>query len=291
MSLCHAFTSPSCSLREKLCLPIFCKCCEPCIYKLSKDCDRRPYRLEAFEQEFILCNRKNQPIRTVYQINTLFWLDSCCLITNVIFCILNRDRVPFVLTSDIKSANQNSVSNKYFVLIGQFWSCCLSTNVIFCILNRDRVPFVLTSDIKSVNQNSVSNKYFVLIIQFWSCCLSTNVIFCILNRDRVPFVLTSDMAYVINNGEKHNDKFQEFVDMCCQAFNILRKNTNLFLNLFALVSPCRYVYHWTLSKQTNKLYKVLKHVLKTDMTAKYFYILYLFSIRKTHNKHALFCYP
>lgn len=54
-------------------------------------------------------------------------------------------------------------------------------------------------------------------------------------RDRVPFVLTSDMVYVINNGEKQSDKFQLFVDLCCQAFNILRKNANLFLNLFALV--------------------------------------------------------
>ena len=26
---CHAFTSPSCSLTEKSCLPIFCKCGEP----------------------------------------------------------------------------------------------------------------------------------------------------------------------------------------------------------------------------------------------------------------------
>jgi hypothetical protein len=27
---CHAFTSPSCSPREKSSLPIFCKCGEPC---------------------------------------------------------------------------------------------------------------------------------------------------------------------------------------------------------------------------------------------------------------------
>ena len=35
MSPCHAFTSPSCSLREKSSLPIFCKCGEPwapCIF-------------------------------------------------------------------------------------------------------------------------------------------------------------------------------------------------------------------------------------------------------------------
>ena len=43
------------------------------------------------------------------------------------------------------------------------------------------------------------------------------------------------MLFVINNGEKQSERFQLFVDLCCQAFNILRKNANLFLNLFALV--------------------------------------------------------
>ncbi|OWF36539.1 Phosphatidylinositol 4-phosphate 3-kinase C2 domain-containing subunit alpha [Mizuhopecten yessoensis] len=57
-----------------------------------------------------------------------------------------------------------------------------------------------------------------------------------IRRDRVPFVLTSDMAFVINNGEKRSDRFQNFIDQCCQAFNILRKNANLFLNLFALMT-------------------------------------------------------
>ena len=32
MSPCHAFTSPSCSLREKSSLPIFCKCGEPWVH-------------------------------------------------------------------------------------------------------------------------------------------------------------------------------------------------------------------------------------------------------------------
>ncbi|KAL3843199.1 hypothetical protein ACJMK2_021144 [Sinanodonta woodiana] len=56
-----------------------------------------------------------------------------------------------------------------------------------------------------------------------------------IKRDRVKFVLTSDMAYVINNGERQNDRFQHFVDMCCTAFNILRKHSNLFFNLFSLM--------------------------------------------------------
>ncbi|XP_032214845.1 phosphatidylinositol 4-phosphate 3-kinase C2 domain-containing subunit alpha isoform X2 [Mustela erminea] len=56
-------------------------------------------------------------------------------------------------------------------------------------------------------------------------------------RDRAPFVLTSDMAYVINGGEKPTIRFQLFVDLCCQAYNLIRKQTNLFLNLLSLMIP------------------------------------------------------
>lgn len=56
-----------------------------------------------------------------------------------------------------------------------------------------------------------------------------------IKRDRVPFVLTSDMAYVINNGDKVTIKFQNFIDLCCQAYNIIRQNSNLFLSLFSLM--------------------------------------------------------
>ncbi|XP_050713175.1 phosphatidylinositol 4-phosphate 3-kinase C2 domain-containing subunit beta-like isoform X2 [Eriocheir sinensis] len=55
-------------------------------------------------------------------------------------------------------------------------------------------------------------------------------------RDRTAFVLTSDMAYVINGGEKPSDKFQGFVDLCCRAFNIIRRNGQLLLYLFALMA-------------------------------------------------------
>lgn len=55
-------------------------------------------------------------------------------------------------------------------------------------------------------------------------------------RDRTPFVLTSDMAYVINGGDKPSEKFHKFVDLCCQAFNIIRNNGNLFLYLFMLMA-------------------------------------------------------
>lgn len=56
-----------------------------------------------------------------------------------------------------------------------------------------------------------------------------------IKRDRTPFVLTSDMAYVINGGVQPTKRFQNFIDLCCQAFNIIRKNRNIFLNLFSLM--------------------------------------------------------
>ena len=55
-------------------------------------------------------------------------------------------------------------------------------------------------------------------------------------RDRVPFVLTSDMAYVINGGDRPSSKFHSFVDLCCTAFNIVRKHGDLLLHMFALMA-------------------------------------------------------
>lgn len=55
-------------------------------------------------------------------------------------------------------------------------------------------------------------------------------------RDRTPFVLTSDMAYVINGGDRPSDKFHFFVDLCCRAFNIVRKHGDLLLHMFALMA-------------------------------------------------------
>jgi len=44
------------------------------------------------------------------------------------------------------------------------------------------------------------------------------------------------MAYVINGGDKAGERFQHFIDLCCRAFNIIRRNGNLFINLFSLVT-------------------------------------------------------
>ncbi|XP_077582382.1 phosphatidylinositol 4-phosphate 3-kinase C2 domain-containing subunit beta isoform X2 [Stigmatopora nigra] len=59
-----------------------------------------------------------------------------------------------------------------------------------------------------------------------------------IKRDRAPFVFTSDMAYVINGGDKPSSRFHDFVDLCCEAYNLIRKHAQLFLNLLALMLSC-----------------------------------------------------
>lgn len=44
------------------------------------------------------------------------------------------------------------------------------------------------------------------------------------------------MAYVINGGDKPSCRFHDFVDLCCEAYNLIRKHTHLFLNLLGLVN-------------------------------------------------------
>ena len=57
-----------------------------------------------------------------------------------------------------------------------------------------------------------------------------------IKRDRAPFVLTPDMAYVINAGDKPTVRFQKFTDLCCAAYNELRKHSHLILSILSLVS-------------------------------------------------------
>lgn len=47
------------------------------------------------------------------------------------------------------------------------------------------------------------------------------------------------MAYVINGGDKPSSRFHDFVDLCCEAYNLIRKHTHLFLNLLGLVCLTR----------------------------------------------------
>ncbi|EGC40128.1 hypothetical protein DICPUDRAFT_52203 [Dictyostelium purpureum] len=52
-------------------------------------------------------------------------------------------------------------------------------------------------------------------------------------RERAPFIFTPQYMAIV--GGKDSENFKRFVTTCCLAYNILRKNSDLFLNLFQLM--------------------------------------------------------
>ncbi|XP_050296018.1 phosphatidylinositol 4-phosphate 3-kinase C2 domain-containing subunit alpha [Anthonomus grandis grandis] len=103
-------------------------------------------------------------------------------------------------------------------------------------------------------------------------------------RDRAPFVLTSDMAYVINGGDRPTEKFHQFVDLCCQAFNIIRNNRNIFLFLMTSSGICsitpesvQYMHRALLPEMSNPeasahFTRLIEESLKTKFTQFNFFL-------------------
>eukprot|EP01133_Synstelium_polycarpum_P015439 gene15439-18312_t len=52
-------------------------------------------------------------------------------------------------------------------------------------------------------------------------------------RERAPFIFTPQYMAIV--GGKDSENFKFFVKTCCVAYNILRKHTDLFINLFQLM--------------------------------------------------------
>lgn len=55
-----------------------------------------------------------------------------------------------------------------------------------------------------------------------------------VKRERAPFKFTQQYAFIL--GGKGSPAFKKFQEVCCNAYNTLRRETDLFITLFSLVS-------------------------------------------------------
>ena len=146
----------------------------------------------------------------------------------------------------------NPIEKEYGEAVNNFIaSCagyCVATYVIgICDRHNDNIMVKKTGHLFHID---------------FSKFLGRSQMFGSFRRDRSPFVLTSDMAYVINGGCTPTSRFQDFVDLCCKAFNIIRHHSKLFLNLLSLMlnsgipylsetSDLKYVYDVLLPQATD----------------------------------------
>lgn len=57
-----------------------------------------------------------------------------------------------------------------------------------------------------------------------------------VKRERAPFIFTKAMKHVI--GSTKSENYLLFLDVCCECYNILRKNASFLMSMLILMIPC-----------------------------------------------------
>lgn len=97
-------------------------------------------------------------------------------------------------------------------------------------------------------------------------------------RERAPFVFTPGMAYVMRNPKIKGATYSDFERMCANAFNMLRRRADLFINLFILMVPAAMP---ELLERTDISY--LREMLHLELTTRQADSLFIAEIKNSLN--------
>ncbi len=146
-------------------------------------------------------------------------IDFAHFLGNVLrFGPINRDKAPFVLTPEMAYVMGGRCS-----LLSLSLSLSLSSSLLLLLS-------LLSSLFSFFLSLSLLGGFLLFLFVFLLFSFSLSLGLC-----GVSCIHSSLLFFFFFFG-RESPQFNEFIDLCCRAYNILRKHTNLFIALFYMVS-------------------------------------------------------